>query len=32
MEVLESVLKVDPGNDAARRELLKVGALPEENK
>jgi Tfp pilus assembly protein PilF len=32
VEVLESVLKVDPGNDAARQELLKVGALPEENK
>jgi tetratricopeptide (TPR) repeat protein len=32
MEVLESVLKVDPGNDAVRQELLKVGALPEKNK
>jgi len=32
LEVLESVLKVDPGNDAARQELLKVGAMPEENK
>jgi Tfp pilus assembly protein PilF len=32
MEVLESVLKVDSGNDAVRQELLKVGALPEKNK
>jgi Tetratricopeptide repeat len=30
LEALESVLKIDPGNDAARQEHLKVSALPED--
>jgi len=31
-EILERVLKIDPGNDAARQELLKVAAVPDKNK
>jgi Tfp pilus assembly protein PilF len=29
LEILDGVLKIDPGNDAARRERLKVEALPD---
>jgi tetratricopeptide (TPR) repeat protein len=29
LEVLDGVLKIDPGNDAARQERLKVEALPD---
>jgi hypothetical protein len=32
LDVLESVLKIDPGNDAARQEWVKVGAVPDKNK
>jgi hypothetical protein len=32
LEILNRVLKVDPGNDAARQELLKVGTVPDKNK
>jgi len=32
LDVLESVLKIDPGNDAARQEWIKVGAVPDKNK
>jgi len=32
LEILERVLKIDPGNDAAREELVKVGAVPDKNK
>jgi hypothetical protein len=31
LEILDRVLKVDPGNDAARQEWLKVAAIPEKN-
>jgi formate-dependent nitrite reductase cytochrome c552 subunit len=32
LEILERVLKVDPGNDAARQELIRVAAAPEKYK
>jgi Tfp pilus assembly protein PilF len=32
LDALESVLKIDPGNDAARQEWVKVGAVPDKNK
>jgi hypothetical protein len=32
LEILEGVLKVDPGNDAARQAWLKVKAMPDTNK
>jgi tetratricopeptide (TPR) repeat protein len=31
LEILDRVLKIDPGNDAARQEQLKVAAMPDEN-
>jgi hypothetical protein len=32
LEILDGVLRVDPGNDAARQRRLEVQALPDENK
>jgi len=32
LEILDGVLRVDPGNDAARQQRLKVQAMPDENK
>ncbi len=31
LEILDRLLKLDPGDDAARQELLKVSAIPDEN-
>jgi len=32
LEILDGILKIDPGNDAAREQRLKVEAVPDENK
>jgi hypothetical protein len=32
LKILDAVLKIDPGNDAARKERLKATALPDEKK
>ena len=32
LDVLENVLKIDPGNDTARQEWIKAGAVPDKNK
>jgi len=32
LKILDAVLKIDPGNDAARQERLKAAALPDEKK
>jgi hypothetical protein len=32
LEVLDGVLKIDPGNDAARQERLKAEALTDQNR
>jgi Tetratricopeptide repeat len=31
LEILDRALKIDPGNDAARQDRLKVAATPEKN-
>jgi hypothetical protein len=31
LEILDRLLKLDPGDDTARQERLKVSAIPDEN-